>query len=116
MKNVIVMMSFLLALVCSCSPKGTPSGHAEEDARAFAKEIFAAYDADNVVEMKKTIDVYYEFYKNQPETDIKVFFNVWKEELETKIDAGKIDPTKMGTMAQEADKYGKLDELYKRVR
>ena len=87
------------------------TGNAENDATEFAAKLIDAYNKNDVNSMKEAIDTYYEFYKERPASDIKVFFNAFKDKLEPYDN--NLEPQKWEKMIKEADKYEKMETLYK---
>ena len=98
-----------MALLVSCSSSG-PTGDPKNDAKQFAKEMFSAFNSDNVEKMTEVINTYYEFYKDKKSEDIKLFFDTWKDELSSETE---LDEEKFSKMGLEADKDGKMEKLYR---
>jgi len=110
MRRIVLILGICMAFLASCSSSG-PTGDPENDAKQFAKEMFSAFNSENVEKMAEVINTYYEFYKDKKGEDIKLFFDTWKDELGSETG---LDEEKFSELGQKADKDGKMEELYRK--
>ena len=64
MRRIVLILGICMAFLASCSSSG-PTGDPKNDAKQFAKEMFSAFNSENVEKMADVINTYYEFYKDK---------------------------------------------------
>lgn len=106
----IVFISLLIALFTACNKQ--PSGNPEEDAKEFVSAFIKAYNNSDIETGTELIDKYYNFYKDKNPIDIRVFFNVIKDEMRPQID----DMESMAEFGENTDKYDKFEQLLRMSR
>ena len=115
-KIVFTGIAALLMMACS-SNQATPTGNGTADGKAFAKEMLAAYQENDIDRMSDAVDAFYELYKEQDEKVVREFFESWLVEFhDMGSDPNEIDDfERFQKMTRRADKDCKLDELYDKV-
>ena len=94
-KIVFTGIAALLMMACS-SNQATPTGNGTADGKAFAKELLAAYQENDIDRMSDAVDAFYELDMGSDPNEIDDFERFQK-------------------MTRRADKDCKLDELYDKV-
>lgn len=115
-KIVLSCLAVILMAACS-SNQATPTGNGKADGKAFAKELLAAYQENDVDRMTDAVDDFYELYKEQDNKVVKEFFESWLEEFHNMAsDATEIDDFgRFQRMTRQADRDDKLNDLYDKV-
>ena len=106
------MISCALLLMAACS-SNAPTGDGEKDAKEFSKQLLKNFHAKDVEELSKTIDLYYNFYKDKSgQAEFNLFFKVFKTEVETMF-KDLDEENEFGEMVEKADQFGKMEMLYR---
>ena len=117
MKKIVLWGITALLMVACSSNTPKPAGNGEADGKKFAKEILAAYKANDVDRMEDVVDTYYEFYKDQDPKVVKKFFDSWLVEFHNMGSDPELisDFERFQRMTYQADKDNKLNDLYDEV-
>ena len=115
-KIVLTGIATLIMAGCS-SNQATPTGNGKADGKAFANELLAAYQDNDVDRMADAVDDFYEIYKEQDPRVVKEFYDSWLVEFhDMASNASEIDDfERFQKMTRIADKDDKLNDLYDKV-